>query len=71
MKKSVKILSVASAAAVLMASMPLYASAADSPKVRVIVENGNLSKESGAGWDGILFDSMVEVGESPKQPSLL
>ena len=64
MKKSVKILSVASAAAVLMASMPLYASAADSPKVRVIVENGNLSKESGAGWDGILFDSMVEVGES-------
>ena len=46
-----------------MSSMPIYASAADNPKVRVIVENGNLSKESGAGWDGILFDSEVEIGD--------
>ena len=63
MKKSLKILSVAGAMAVLMSSMPIYASAADNPKVRVIVENGNLSKESGAGWDGILFDSEVEIGD--------
>ena len=57
MKKSVKILSVASALAVLMASMPIYASAVESQKVRVIVENGTLSKDSGANWDGIFFSS--------------
>ena len=63
MKKSLKMLSAASALALLMSGMPIYANAADSPKVRVIVENGNLSKESGAGWDGILFDSEVEIGD--------
>ena len=63
MKKSIKILSVAGAIAVLTASMPICSSAVEDQKVRVIVENGTLSKDSGANWDGILFDSTVEVGE--------
>lgn len=61
MKK--KILAAVSAAAVIMAALPIYASAADSAKVRVIVENSTLSKESGADWEGILFDSKVEIGK--------
>ena len=62
MKK--KILSAVSAMAVFMSMLPVYASAVDDgAKVRVIVENSNLSKESGAVWDGILFDSFVEISD--------
>ena len=63
MKKSVKILSVAGALAVLMAGMPVYAGAVDGQKITVIVENNTLSEENGAKWEGMLLYSEVEVGD--------
>ena len=48
-----KILSAVSAMAVFMSMMPVYASAVDGRKVRVIVENSTLSQENGAAWNGV------------------
>ena len=49
--------------AVFMSMIPVYASAVDGQKVRVIVENNTLSKENGAVWNGVLFDSFVEISD--------
>ncbi len=60
-----KILSVAGALALLMSALPMNAGAAeDNAKVRVIVENSTLAVTDGGSWDGILFDSMVEIDQS-------
>ena len=62
MKKSVKILSAAGAAALLMSSVPLYAGATDSKEVTVIIQNDTLSEENGAQWEGMLLGTEVEIG---------
>ncbi len=46
-----------------MSMMPVYASAVDGRKVRVIVENSTLSQENGAAWNGVLFDNFVDISD--------
>ncbi len=62
MKKTVKLLSLTGAAAVMVTALPISTYAAE-PKgqVRVIVENSTLSQENGAVWEGVLLDSTVAI----------
>ena len=63
MKKSAKFLSVLASVAIILPPVPVYPDKTDTPKVTVIVENGTLSEENGAKWEGMLLSGEVEIGE--------
>lgn len=63
MKKSAKFLSVLASVAIVLPPVPVYPDKTDTPKVTVIVENGTLSEENGAKWEGMLLSGEVEIGE--------
>lgn len=56
------VLAAAMSASVLTVS--LTAVSADADKVKIIVRNDTYSKDKGAKWDGVLFESEVELGET-------
>ena len=56
------VLAAAMSASVLTVS--LTAVSADADKVKIVVRNDTYSKDKGAKWDGVLFESEVELGET-------
>lgn len=72
MKKRTKILSCATAAALLCSALPFVVFAeSDNGKVRVVVENNTFKKADGAAWDGTLIDEWVELKSDSTAASII
>ncbi|MBQ8135697.1 MAG: cadherin-like beta sandwich domain-containing protein [Clostridia bacterium] len=72
MKKRTKILSCATAAALLCSALPFVVFAQDdNGKVRVVVENNTYKKADGAAWDGTLIDEWVDLKADSTAASII